>query len=95
MGQFSMEITRSPGSVLGGNQQVFISLGEFADVIQHPQGALSMTLRNADVALLALPPDLSRIYWREDVGTYVASEQAKLPPQNFRPLQRATPHNKR
>lgn len=48
-------------------REIFISLGELADVAQRPQGALSMRLRNADVALLAMPHDLSRIYWREDV----------------------------
>ncbi|MBL3609008.1 TniQ family protein [Rhodovulum sulfidophilum] len=53
----------------------FISLGELADVARRPQGALSMRLRNADVALLAMPYGLSRIYWREDVDTYVAAEQ--------------------
>ncbi len=54
---------------------IFISLGELADVAQRPQGALSMRLRNADVALLAMPHDLSRIYWREDVCAYMATEQ--------------------
>ncbi|GGG68974.1 hypothetical protein GCM10011415_15360 [Salipiger pallidus] len=48
-------------------REIFISLGELADAAQRPQGALSMRLRNADVALLAMPHDLSRIYWREDV----------------------------
>ncbi|MBR9841122.1 MAG: hypothetical protein GYB50_25065 [Rhodobacteraceae bacterium] len=48
-------------------REIFISLGELTDVAQRPQGALSMRLRNADVALLAMPHDLSRIYWREDV----------------------------
>ncbi|EEX13769.1 hypothetical protein CSE45_0244 [Citreicella sp. SE45] len=48
-------------------QGTFISLGELADVAQRPQGALAVKLRNADVALLAMPHDLSRIYWREDV----------------------------
>ncbi|MCA0851042.1 TniQ family protein [Salipiger thiooxidans] len=56
-------------------QAVFISLGELADVAQRPQGALSMRLRNAELALLAMPHDLSRIYWREDVRAYVATEQ--------------------
>jgi|GEM_PF-4991275 len=56
-------------------QETFISLGELADVAQRPQGALSMRLRNADVALLAMPHDLSRIYWREDVCTYMAVVQ--------------------
>ncbi|EIE50373.1 hypothetical protein C357_14232 [Citreicella sp. 357] len=49
-------------------REIFISLGQLADVAQRPQGALSMRLRNADVALLAMPHDLSRIYWREDVS---------------------------
>lgn len=56
-------------------QGTFISLGELADVAQRPQGALSMRLRNAELALLAMPHDLSRIYWREDVRAYMATEQ--------------------
>ena len=56
-------------------REIFISLGELADVARRPQGALSMKLRNADVALLAMPHDLSRIFWREDVRAYVATEQ--------------------
>ncbi|WP_252737603.1 hypothetical protein [Citreicella sp. C3M06] len=56
-------------------REIFISLGELADVAQRPQGALSMRLRNADVALLAMPHDLSRIFWREDVRAYVATKQ--------------------
>ena len=54
-------------------QACFISLGELALVTQRPQGALSMKLRNANVALLAMPPDLSRIYWREDMSNYATS----------------------
>lgn len=59
-------------------QGIFISLGELADVAQRPQGALSMRLRNADVALLAMPHDLSRVYWREDVCAYMATEQRRF-----------------
>ncbi len=55
-------------------QERYISLGELAAVTQRPQGALSMKLRNAGITLLAMPHDLSRIYWREDVSTYAASE---------------------
>ncbi|MBQ2262447.1 MAG: TniQ family protein [Loktanella sp.] len=53
----------------------FISLGELAEVIQRPQGALSMKLRNANVALLAMPHDLSRIYWRVDVSANETAEK--------------------
>lgn len=49
-------------------QETFISLGEFAEVVQRPQGSLAMKLRKVNVALLAMPHDLSRIYWREDVS---------------------------
>ncbi|MFP7675747.1 TniQ family protein [Marivita sp. S0852] len=56
-------------------QASFISLGELALITQRPQGALSMKLRNANVALLAMPPDLSRIYWREDVSNYATNEE--------------------
>lgn len=55
-------------------QESFISLGELAEVVQRPQGALSMKLRNANVALLAMPHDLSRIYWREDVSAYATTK---------------------
>jgi hypothetical protein len=55
-------------------QGAFMSLGELADVAQRPQGALSMRLRNAELALLAMPHDLSRIYWREDVCAYMTAE---------------------
>ncbi|AVW93472.1 hypothetical protein DA792_14630 [Celeribacter baekdonensis] len=56
-------------------QESFISLGEFAELVQRPQGALSMKFRNANVALLAMPHDLSRIYWREDVDAYLTTEK--------------------
>ncbi|MEQ5871816.1 TniQ family protein [Sagittula sp. NFXS13] len=56
-------------------REIFISLGELADVAQRPQGALSMRLGNAELALLAMPHDLSRIYWREDVCAYMATKQ--------------------
>ncbi len=56
-------------------QQSFISLREFAEITQRPQGALSMKLRNANVALLAVSHDLSRIYWREDVSADIATEK--------------------
>ncbi len=36
----------------------FISLGELAEITRRPQGALSMKLRNAGVALLAMSQDL-------------------------------------
>ncbi len=52
----------------------FISLGELAEITRRPQGALSMKLRNAGVALLAMPHELSRIYWREDVSAYATAE---------------------
>jgi|TARA_R110002049_G_scaffold235512_9_gene408803 hypothetical protein len=55
-------------------RETFISLGEFAEVVQRPQGSLSMKLRNANVALLAMPHDLSRIYWREDVDAYATTK---------------------
>lgn len=55
-------------------QESFISLGEFSELVQRPQGALSMKLRNANVALLAMPHDLSRIYWREDVSAYATTK---------------------
>jgi hypothetical protein len=50
-------------------------LGEFAEVVQRPQGSLSMKLRNANVVLLAMPHDLIRIYWREDVDAYLTAER--------------------
>ena len=56
-------------------RETFISLGEFAEVVQRPQGSLSMKLRNTNVALLAMPHDLSRIYWREDVDAYLTTEK--------------------
>lgn len=56
-------------------QESFISLGELAAVTQRPQGALSMKLRNAEITLLAMPNDLSRVYWREDVSTVAAKEE--------------------
>jgi len=56
-------------------QKSFISLGELAEITQRPQGAFSMKLRNANVALLAMPHDLSRIYWREDVSADVTTEK--------------------
>ncbi|TQS74051.1 TniQ family protein [Rhodobacteraceae bacterium] len=55
-------------------RETFISLGEFAELVQRPQGALSMKLRNANVALLAMPYDLSRIYWRGDVSAYATTK---------------------
>lgn len=54
---------------------IFISLGELADLTQRRQGALSMSLRNAELPLLAMPHDLSRIYWRKDVCAYMATKQ--------------------
>ncbi|PTW33649.1 MULTISPECIES: hypothetical protein [Rhodovulum] len=45
----------------------YISLGELAELLKRPQGALSMRLRNTGIDMLAMPPDFSRIYWREDV----------------------------
>jgi hypothetical protein len=56
-------------------QKNFISLGELAEVVQRPQGSLSIKLRNANVALLAMPHDLSRIYWREDVSAYATTQK--------------------
>jgi hypothetical protein len=56
-------------------RETFISLGEFAEAVKRPQGSLSMKLRNANVALLAMPHDLSRIYWREDVDAYLTAEK--------------------
>lgn len=38
-------------------------------------GALSMGLRDAGVALLAMPHDLSRLFWRDAVCAYMATEQ--------------------
>ena len=45
----------------------YVSLGELVEETQHPQGALAMKLRNAGLDILAMPPDFSRIFWREDV----------------------------
>lgn len=56
-------------------QESFISLGQLAELVQRPQGALSMKLRNAKLAMLAMPHDLSRIYWREDVDAYPTTEK--------------------
>lgn len=56
-------------------QESFISLGALAEVMKRPKGALSMKLRNAKVAMLAIPHDLSRIYWREDVSTDATNEK--------------------
>ncbi|WP_378948398.1 TniQ family protein [Paracoccus sp. R86501] len=56
-------------------QETFISLGQLAAVTQRPQGALSMKLRNASVALLAMPHELSRVYWREDVSAVAFREE--------------------
>ncbi|MBU2888244.1 TniQ family protein [Celeribacter halophilus] len=56
-------------------QKSFISLGELAEITQRPQGAFSMKLRNANVTLLAMPHDLSRIYWREDVNVDLTTEK--------------------
>jgi hypothetical protein len=56
-------------------QKNFISLGELAEITQRPQGAFSMKLRNANVTLLAMPHDLSRIYWREDVNADLTTEK--------------------
>ncbi|WP_378946212.1 hypothetical protein [Paracoccus sp. R86501] len=56
-------------------QESFISLGELAAVTQRPQGALSMKLRNGGVALLAMPHDLSRVHWREDVSVVAFREE--------------------
>ncbi|UOA28261.1 hypothetical protein DSM107133_03006 [Pseudosulfitobacter sp. DSM 107133] len=56
-------------------RETFISLGEFAEVVQRPQGSLSMKLRNENVVLLAMPHDLSRIYWREDVSAYATTQK--------------------
>jgi len=45
----------------------YVSLGELVEETRHPQGALAMKLRNAGLDMLAMPPDFSRIFWREDV----------------------------
>ena len=56
-------------------QESFIFLGALAEVMQCPKGSLSMKLRNVNVALLAIPHDLSRIYWRADVGADAKNEK--------------------
>jgi hypothetical protein len=46
----------------------YVSLGELVEVSQCPQGALVMKLRNSGLDMLAMPPDFSRIFWREDIN---------------------------
>ncbi|WEF25130.1 hypothetical protein [Paracoccus sp. S3-43] len=49
---------------------VFVSIGQLSALARTPQGALAIWLRNADIAMVALPPGLSRIYWRCDIGAF-------------------------
>lgn len=49
---------------------VFVSIGHLSVLSGIPQGALAMRLRNADVATLAMPPSLSRIYRRDDIDQF-------------------------
>ncbi|MFV0409398.1 MAG: hypothetical protein ACK5LJ_06790, partial [Paracoccus sp. (in: a-proteobacteria)] len=48
-------------------EDVFVSIGQLAALARTPQGALAIRLRNAGVAMVAMPPGLSRIYWRCDM----------------------------
>lgn len=51
-------------------EDVFVSIGQLAALAHTPQGALAIRLRNAGVAMVAMPPGLSRIYWRCDIGAF-------------------------
>jgi hypothetical protein len=52
-------------------KRTYISLGEIVERSGYAQGALSMRLRNNDLDMMALPPDLSKIYWRNDIENFM------------------------
>ena len=54
-------------SSLAAFEDVFLSIGQLSALARTPQGALAIRLRNAGVAMVAMPPGLSRIYWRCDM----------------------------
>ena len=51
-------------------EDVFLSIGQLSALAGTPQGALAIRLRNAGVAMVAMPPSLSRIYWRRDIDAF-------------------------
>lgn len=61
-------------------EDVFVSIGQLAALAHTPQGALAIRLRNAGVAMVAMPPGLSRIYWRHDIRAF------GLPQPDLRPF---------
>lgn len=48
-------------------EDIFVSIGQLSAMARTPLGALAIRLRNAGVAMVAMPPGLSRIYWRFDL----------------------------
>ncbi len=68
-------LTLNPISVRAFEDK-FISLGQLVQDTGLRQGALAINLRNTNVEMLAIPPDLSRIYWRQDVFARFGKEFA-------------------
>lgn len=64
-GRTGMAVVHS--SSLAAFEDVFLSIGQLSALARTPQGALAIRLRNAGVAMVAMPPGLSRIYWRCDM----------------------------
>ncbi|MFD1882157.1 TniQ family protein [Paracoccus pacificus] len=64
-GRTGMAVVHS--SSLAAFEDVFLSIGQLSALVRTPQGALAIRLRNAGVSMVAMPPGLSRIYWRCDM----------------------------
>jgi hypothetical protein len=48
-------------------EQTYVSLGLVVAKHQCRQGALAIKLKNAETPMLAMPPQYSRIYWKDDI----------------------------